>query len=90
MVSPRQLEATGACPVGTRMMTEIPIGPFVGAQESGGELGLPARSNQKSPLLFLLRAGYPLRRALVTCLISSGHFNLEERPQLLQLNNAAA
>ncbi|WP_174769758.1 hypothetical protein [Paraburkholderia bonniea] len=33
-----------------------------------------------------------LVRALlkVTCLISSGHFNLGERPWLLQLNNAAA
>ncbi|CAJ3299941.1 transposase [Burkholderia pseudomallei] len=27
---------------------------------------------------------------LVTCLISSGHFNLGERPRLLQLNNTAA
>ncbi|VBF90435.1 hypothetical protein [Burkholderia pseudomallei] len=26
----------------------------------------------------------------VTCLISSGHFNLGERPRLLQLNNTAA
>ncbi len=28
--------------------------------------------------------------AMVTCLISSGHFNLGERPRLLQLNNTAA
>ncbi len=26
----------------------------------------------------------------LTCLISSGHFNLGERPRLLQLNNTAA
>ncbi|CAJ6200625.1 ISBma1, transposase [Burkholderia pseudomallei] len=26
----------------------------------------------------------------MTCLISSGHFNLGERPRLLQLNNTAA
>ncbi|CAK0144773.1 transposase [Burkholderia pseudomallei] len=30
------------------------------------------------------------RVAKVTCLISSGHFNLGERPRLLQLNNTAA
>ncbi|MBF3585491.1 hypothetical protein ISF53_28560 [Burkholderia pseudomallei] len=28
--------------------------------------------------------------APLTCLISSGHFNLGERPRLLQLNNTAA
>ncbi|WP_218641918.1 hypothetical protein, partial [Burkholderia pseudomallei] len=28
--------------------------------------------------------------ARLTCLISSGHFNLGERPRLLQLNNTAA
>ncbi|MBF3684487.1 hypothetical protein, partial [Burkholderia pseudomallei] len=28
--------------------------------------------------------------AALTCLISSGHFNLGERPRLLQLNNTAA
>ncbi|VBS43493.1 ISBma1, transposase [Burkholderia pseudomallei] len=27
---------------------------------------------------------------VLTCLISSGHFNLGERPRLLQLNNTAA
>lgn len=27
---------------------------------------------------------------MLTCLISSGHFNLGERPRLLQLNNTAA
>ncbi|WP_183161957.1 hypothetical protein [Burkholderia pseudomallei] len=30
------------------------------------------------------------RRPALTCLISSGHFNLGERPRLLQLNNTAA
>ena len=42
-----------------------------------------------------LRARIPTREVqpklkAVTCLISSGHFNLEERPRLLQLNNTAA
>ncbi|AIO94888.1 hypothetical protein DP50_2224 [Burkholderia pseudomallei 576] len=32
----------------------------------------------------------PNLQTLLTCLISSGHFNLGERPRLLQLNNTAA
>ncbi|WP_333982478.1 hypothetical protein, partial [Burkholderia gladioli] len=31
-----------------------------------------------------------IRFVALTCLISSGHFNLGERPRLLQLNNTAA
>ncbi|MCH7275117.1 hypothetical protein MMZ06_35370, partial [Burkholderia gladioli] len=31
----------------------------------------------------------PALAMVLTCLISSGHFNLGERPRLLQLNNTA-
>ncbi|WP_221174794.1 hypothetical protein, partial [Burkholderia pseudomallei] len=50
-----------------------------------------------APALVVLRASRPvvcprngIFAAPLTCLISSGHFNLGERPRLLQLNNTAA
>ncbi|CAJ7561793.1 ISBma1, transposase [Burkholderia pseudomallei] len=39
---------------------------------------------------FFVRWGEGILYREVTCLISSGHFNLGERPRLLQLNNTAA
>ncbi|WP_122884593.1 hypothetical protein [Burkholderia pseudomallei] len=44
------------------------------------------RRRDTSPEMAVRRALHKL----VTCLISSGHFNLGERPRLLQLNNTAA
>ncbi|EDT40020.1 hypothetical protein BamMEX5DRAFT_4200 [Burkholderia ambifaria MEX-5] len=37
-----------------------------------------------------LHPSHARQEVLLTCLISSGHFNLWEWPRLLQLNNTAA
>ncbi|WP_186149869.1 hypothetical protein [Burkholderia gladioli] len=53
---------------------------------------LPEQSGIASPEVAALQAVSldTKQVATVTCLISSGHFNLGERPRLLQLNNTAA
>ncbi|WP_232105987.1 transposase [Burkholderia pseudomallei] len=62
---------------------------LVPRQSSSGDrthlLGISKRGDRHLRTLLIHGA-----RAVLTCLISSGHFNLGERPRLLQLNNTAA